>query len=289
VTWIALLALLQAPDEGVVLRHGGDRGDAKPVACELTLTLDLKGNDAALNFLRSSSPFFSFSKIHYRGDGARRVARVARKGETRFIHVELDEARVDGTYDDEPYEFDFARSAPPDDLKSDSLKGILWGISMSNHEHSLSPAGAVVSSDATQDAFGEALTLLHFPMPRFTDKAVKPGDAWESKWRGDKKDKQRRAWFEYVQKVRLEKLEDGRAELSIELAGTLEGEKDPNAGKQETKVEGKAKAVLDAKTGFMLSHESKGTVAALYRGVGPDGAENEINVVFAVTSRQETK
>jgi len=284
----AALALL-IQEEAVLLKYGGDRGVSQPMAAELTLDLELKGTDNALNFIRSVSPFFSFSKIKYKADGERRIDRVDRRTELRTLRTQYAQARVEGVYDDEKFGFDFDLKAPPADMKDDKLKGLLWVIVMNGHPQTLSPAGVLKAVDLTQDAFGEALMHLSWPTVRLSDKPVKEGESWDTKWRGDRKDKQNGSQFDFVQKAKLEKLADSRAEVSLELAAIASVGKDAT-GKQETKVEGKAKVVLDLKTGQPASWEGSGTVRAVLKGTDPTtGEDTELQVTFSVATKQGAK
>ena len=279
---IALLALALLQDE-VAIRYGAERVTKTSVASELSLELDIKGSDVAVNFIRSTSPFFSFSRIHWVADGERRVDR-------KSVRTEFAEARVDGVYDDEKYEFDFQRGAPPSDLQTDKLKGLLWMLAMNGHPQTLSPLGELRAADPNQDAMGEAMLLLGWPVARPSEKAVKAGDTWESKWRGERKDRQSKAQVDYVQKVTLEKLADGVAELAFELTGAGTGQKAAGQDKAEQKIEAKGRVRLDTKTGQLLGWQSDGKITVTFAGTDPGSGEAfEVTVTFAIKSKLEAK
>lgn len=284
---IASLTMLLLLQDEALLRYGGERGAKATVVSELTLDLDIKGSEQAVTHIRTTSPFFSFSKIHWRAEGERRVERVDRKSEARTLRTDFAQARVDGVYDDEKYEYDFERGAPPGDLKDDKLKGMLWAIAMSGHPQTLTPAGELRAVDPNQDAFGEVLMHFAWPVARLSEKAVKAGDTWESKWRGERKDKQNQSQFDFVQKSKLEKLADGRAEISCELAGTS------TAGKSDEhtqKTEGKSRLTLDTKRGLVVAWESESKLTVQFKGTDPGSGEAlEVTVVFAVRSKMEEK
>ncbi len=280
---IALLTLALLLQDEVTLRYGTERVTKTGVASEMSLELDIKGSDVAVNFIRSTSPFFSFSKIHWVADGERRV-------DKKSVRTEFAEARLDGVYDDEKYEYDFQRSAPPSDLQTDKLKGLLWMLAMNGHPQTLAPTGDLRAADPNQDAMGEAMMLLAWPVARASEKAVKAGDTWESKWRGERKDKQSKAQVDYVQKVTLEKLADGVAEMAFELTGAGTGQKAAGQDKNEQKIEAKGKVRLDTKTGQILGWQSEGKITVTFAGTDPGSGEAlEVTVTFAIKSKLEAK
>jgi hypothetical protein len=279
---LTVLTVLVLQDDGILLRYGNERAKTA-VASEMTLELDIKGSDVAVNFIRSTSPFFSFSKIHWVADGERRT-------DKKSVRTDFAEARVDGVYDDEKYEYDFQRGAPPSDLQTDKLKGLLWMLAMNGHPQTLTPTGDLRAADPNQDAMGEAMMLLAWPVARPSEKPAKAGDTWETKWRGERKDKQSKAQVDYAQKVTLEKLADGVAELVFELTGTGTGQKAAGQDKAEQKVESKGKVRLDTRTGQILGWQSDGKITVTFAGTDPGSGEAlEVTVTFAIKSKLEVK
>jgi len=278
----AILALLLFQETAHDLKYGGKRGDKISVAGEVTLKLKLDGTDAITNLVRSSMEFLSFSEIRIKGEGVRRVTATG-------IKVEYATARVEGTYDDEPFGYDFERAAPPGDLSKDKLKQICWFLSMGGPDYRVGPKGEYASNDPKKDAWGEALDLAVNALVRLSDKPVAPGGEWTSEWKGAYQQKDNDGVFAFRQKARLEKLEDSLARISFETTGKLEipeAKRDKNAEVQESLFEAKGAVALDAKSGLVASTQCAGGVKARYKGIDPNtGETHELKIDFEVTSK----
>ena len=288
---IALASLLLLQDGAVDLAYGGKKGEKTGVTGDVTLKLKIEGTEAITNLVRSSMEFLSFSEIRIKGDGVRRLAGANDKGMQHKI--EYATARVAGTYDDEPYEFDFERKAPPGDLSSNKLKQICWFLSMAGPEYRLAPKGAYASNDPNKEAWGEALDLAVNAIVRLPEKPVSPGAEWTAEWKGTHKQKDNEGIFAFKQKAKVEKLEKGVARIAFELSGRLEipeAKRDKNAEIQETKFEAKGSITLDTATGIVTSQECAGGVTAKYKGVDPNTGEmHELTVTFDVTAKMAAK
>ena len=290
---IALFALLAlAQDEAVTLKYGGKVGDKTAVKGEMTITLKLDGTEDFVNMLRSSMEFLQFEKIHIRGEGERKIVKSDKKGNTEAF-VEFASARVDGTFDDKPYEFDFERASPPEGLDKDKLKQICWFLSMGGPQILVDPKGTYRSSDPNKDAWSEATDVMGSGIIRFSDKPVKKGEEWTVEWKTAYKQKDNDGRFALKQKAKIEKLDGKRATIAFELTGTMEipeAKRDKNAEKQETKLEAKGTVVIDVDTGLVRSVTSKGSIAAHYKATDPDsGAAHELKMEEGIESKYEEK
>ncbi len=293
---LPLFALLvQDAPSGTELRYGGKKGDAIPVSHELTITLKISGSEQLVTMVRSSMAFLSFEKIRMRGDGTRHVE--SSKKDKTGVRLDVDAARVDGVYDDEPYEFDFDKSAPPENLKDDKLKETLWMLSMGGRKYTVGARGEYKSSDINQDAWGEANDIVSLALVRLPEKAVEAGGTWEQKWTGERKQKDNGAVWDYTQKAKLEKIEEraGRkvARISFELAGAMivpEGKRDPNMKTGGTTLEASGWLEMDVTTGLPLASESNGKVRAHATFVNADGgADHELEILNTIEGKISLK
>ena len=279
---LALLAVLLVQEPPADLKYGGKRGDKVAVAGEVTLKLKLDGTDAITNLVRSSMEFLSFSEIRIRGEGVRRVTATGLK-------VEYASARVEGTYDDEPYAFDFERGSPPPDLSSNKLKQICWFLSMGGPDYKVGPRGEYASNDPKKDAWGEALDLAVNALVRLPDKPVEAGGDWTLEWKGAYHQKDNDGVFAFRQKAKLEKLEKSVARIAFETTGKLEipeAKRDKNAEVQESLYEAKGTIALDRASGLVVSHDCAGAVRAKYKGIDPNtGETHELKIDFEITSK----
>lgn len=254
------------------------------IAAEMIFEIKMTGNENTINFFRSATAFLSFEKIRLRGDGNFRVL-----GKDKH-KIEYSEARVDGRYDDEDYEYDFSRAAPPTDLEKDKLKQMLFYIFAGGKEYKITAAGEFTSLDPNQDATGEVLDLMNHSILRMPAKAVSAGDSWEAKFTTVKEQKDNKGKFEVVQKSKVEKIEDGKATISTTWSGTLvlpkDAPVDPNVLKTENGVEGKSTLVFDIKKGVPVSYEGSGKVRFYFRASDPNGGDdNEIDLTLSVSSK----
>lgn len=286
---LSVLLLLQDPSHELTYR--GKKGDKSPVTGDVVLKLKIDGTDALTNMVRSSMEFLSFSKIHVKGEGLRRVSGTTEKG--TGIKIEYAAARVEGIYDDEPFEYDFERAAPPEGLASDKLKQICWFLSMGGPDYRIGPKGEYASNDPNKDAWGEALDLAVNGLVRLPEKPVGAGGEWSAAWKGAYKQKDNDGRFAFSQKAKLEKVEGRRARITFESIGTLEipeAKREKNAEVQETKFESKGFIVLDLDTGGVVTSESTGVVRARYKGTDPNtGDTHELKIDFEIESKFTTK
>ena len=288
---LALAWLLQS--EPVALKFGGTTDDSQPVTVELTLTLKISGTDQIVNMVRSAEAFLNFEKIRVRGEGKRHIKAVE-KGAVRY-RLDMEQARVDGRYDDEDYEFDFSAASPPEGLDDPKkkLQQICWWLGMGGREYTLDPKGVYASNDQNQDAWGELLDYVGVGAVRLPEKPVAVGVEWESKWKTARKQKDNDGKYAVVQKAKVERVEkkDGRrrARISYAMTGDLEVAKerqDPNAKKSENKFEGSGWIEVDADSGFVIAGEGKGTVHAWSVFANSEGGEDhKLDLVATVESK----
>ena len=284
---MAALGLLLVQDGARELKYGGKRGDKTEVAGEVTLKLKIDGTEALTNLVRSSMEFLSFSEIRIKGEGVRRVTAPSAKGTGH--KVEYSAARVAGTYDDEPFQFDFERGTPPADLSTSKLKQICWFLSMAGPDYRIGTRGEYSSNDANKEAWGEALDLAINALVRLPEKPVAAGEEWTLEWKGTYKQKDNEGIFAYRQKAKVEKFEKSVARIAFETTGKLEipeAKRDKNAEVQETTFESKGTLGLDVDSGLAVSHDTTGAVKAKYKGIDPNtGETHELKIEFNVTSK----
>jgi hypothetical protein len=276
-----ILALLLAQEK---LEYRFPKDAQQDVAVEHTFEIRMTGNEQTIDYFRSAAAFLSFEKIRLRGDGSFRIA-------GRDKHkIEYSEARVDGRYDDEDYEYDFSKAAPPTDLEKDKLKQMLFFIFAGGKEYQLTSAGEYTSLDPNQDATGEVLDLFTQGIVRMPAKAVAARDTWEHKIITKREQKDNKGKFELVQKCTVEKIEAGKATIACTWSGKLvlpkDAPVDPNVLKTENSAEGKATVVIDVKKGVPVSWESSGKVRFYYRASDPNGGDDhEIDLTLTVSSK----
>jgi len=286
-----LIGLLFLQDPSHELGYRGKKGDKNPVTGDVVLKLKIDGTDALTNLVRSSMEFLSFSKIHVKGEGLRKVSGITEKG--TGIKIEYAAARVEGVYDDEPFGYDFERKAPPEGLASDKLKQICWFLSMGGPDYRVGTRGEYASNDPNKDAWGEALELAVNALVRLPEKPVAAGGEWSAAWKGAYKQKDNDGRFAFSQKAKLEKIEGKRARITFGSTGILEipeAKREKNAEVQETKYDSKGFIVLDLETGGVVTSDSTGSVRARYKGTDPNtGETHELKVDFEVESKFTTK
>lgn len=280
----SLLATLLLGGDGVTLKYATERTPKDKISVEQKLTLE--GTDQMLAFVRSMHPFLSLEKLVVRADGTRQVLGGKKQ---RF---EYDEARVEMRYDDEDYEYDYTKGMPPESDK-DKIKQMMWFFAAGGRTFTLTAEGEYRSEDKDQDHNGEAMDHIALGIVRLPDKPVEEGDAWEKSWTGQRSEKGKKGKFAFTQKVKVEKIEErgGKkvATLAGDLAGKLQGEKDPSAEEAWTKCEGKTKTVIEVESGRVLSSEGQGKVTAYYRGVAENGGKNELTLTFGVEGKTRNK
>lgn len=284
--------LLQDP---VPMGYGGRTGDNRPIKGEMTIELAIDGTEALVNMARSGMEFLSFNRIRVRGEGRRHVSRADAKGvevRTQFLS-----ARVDGKYDDEPYEFDFDATAPPADAKENKLKGVCWFLGMSPREVELTPLGEYRFGEKNQDAWQEAMNVVLLSIVRLPDKAPVVGSSWTVEWKTKGRQKDNDGRFNLVQTAKLVGIEEKdkrrRARISYELKGTLEipeHKKRKEAEKEETTCSATGEIVLDLGSQMVVASTAKGGIQAWFKATDPgSGDPVELKIRTALESRIEEK
>lgn len=277
------VALQETP---IRLEYRAERGAKVSVAGDMTLKLKIEGTEALTNLVRSSMEFLSFSEIRIKGEG---VKRAAKQGQ---VQIEFRTARVEGTYDDEPFGFDFERKAVPPD-ESNKLKQICWFLSMAGPIYRLARRGEYASNDPHKEAWGEAIDLAANAIVRLPEKPVAAGDEWTVEWKGGCRQKDNDGVFAFKQKAKLEKIEKPAARISFETTGKLEipeAKRDKNAEVQESLFETKGTLTLNLDTGLVTAHDSTGAVRAKYKGLDPNtGETHELRIDLEVTSKLTPK
>jgi hypothetical protein len=282
----ALLLALLVPQDAVKPRYAADKGAKDKVYCELKMGVKIEGTDQLANFVRSMHPFLSMEKLLIRAEGGSQVTAKNRR------KVDYDEARVELRYDDEDHEYDYQKGQPPEGDK-DKLRQMMWYFAASGKNFTLSPEGEFRSDDPNQDHNGEAMDLIALGVTRMPDKEVKQGDTYEKSWKGERSEKNKKAKFDFKQKVTVEKIEekDGKkvATLSSDLTGKLDGPKDPAAEEGWTKCEGKTKTVIELESGRVLASEGKGTVIGYFKNTAENGSKQELRMTFSVEGKLAVK
>lgn len=287
-TRMLFLALLVLPQEGVTLRYGAPNAKDK-IYAEWTLELKLEGTDPAVHFVRSLHPFLSLEKLVLRAEGSRKV-------QGNRVRFEYDEARVEARYDDEDYQIDFERGVPPPNLEENKFRQFLWFLMAAGRSFTLSPRGEYRSDDPNQDHNGEAMDLIGLAVLRFPEGPVRPGEAVEAEWKGERSEKNKKGRFAFRQKAAVEKIEERAgarvATLAGDLTGTLEAppeERDRAAEETWTKCEGKVRAEIEVESGRVLASEGSGKVVAYYRAAAGDGGKNEFTLTLSVSGKVKVR
>jgi hypothetical protein len=279
--YAVILALLLAQD-GVKPRYAAEKGERDKVYYESKLQIKIEGSDQLANFVRSMHPFLSMDKLAVRAEGGSQVVSKNRR------KLDADEARIELRYDDADHEYDFQKGQPPEDDK-DKLRQMMWFVAAGGRNYTLSPEGEYRSDDPNQDQNGEAMDLYTLGITRMPDQPVQEGDTYEKKWRGQRTEKNKPGRYDFVQKVKVEKIEmkDGKkvATLTSELSGSVAGAKDPSAEENYTKCAGTTKAVVEVETGRILSSEGKGAVTVYFRNTADTGAKQEVKLTFSVEGK----
>jgi hypothetical protein len=283
---LAIVLPLLLAQEGPKPRYAADKGDRDHVYVETKLGIKIEGTDQLANMVRSMHPFLSMEKLLIRAEGGLQVVSKNRR------KIDYDEARVEVRYDDNDLEFDFQKGQAPVDDK-DKLRQMMWYLAAGGRNFTLSPEGEYRSDDPNQDQNGEAMDLMMLGITRMPDGAVKEGDTYEKKWKGQRSEKNKPARYDFTQKVTVEKIEekDGKkiATLSGELSGKLDSAKDPAADESWTKCAGKSKTVIEAATGRVLSSEGQGEVTVYFRNTADTGAKQEVKLMFKVEGKLAVK
>ena len=285
-TCLAIVLPLLLAQDGVTLRYAADKGERDRVFVETRLGIRIEGTEQLANLVRSMHPLLSMEKLLLRAEGGVRVVSKNRR------KIEYDEARVEARYDDNDLEFDFQKGQAPADDK-DKLRQMMWYLAAGGRTFTLSPEGEYRSDDPNQDQNGEAMDLMLLGVTRMPDGPVRPGDTYEKKWKGQRTEKNKPGRFDFVQRITVEKIEDrdGKrvAVLAGELAGRVEGPKDPAAEENWTKCAGKTRTVIEVATGRILESGGKGEVTVYFRNSADTGAKQEVKLSFAVEGKLSVK
>ena len=280
---LALFALFAAQGDAVRLKYATDRTDKDKVFYELKLALKIEGSEKLVSMIRSMHPFLSMETLQVRAEGTRQVLGGKKQ------KIDSEEARVEMRYDDENHEYDYTKGQPPEGDK-DKLRQLMWVLAAGGRNFTLSAEGDYRSDDANQDHNGEAMDLIALGIVRMPDRAVQEGDTYEAKWKGQRTEKGKKGLYAFLQKVKVEKIEekDGKrfARLSAELTGKVEGgDKDPQAEESSAKCEGKQKALIEIPAGRVVSSEGSGTVTIYHRGTSEQGQKQELTMTFTVAGK----
>lgn len=283
---MALLLTLLVCQDGIKPRYAVEKGERDKVYFESKLAIKIEGTEQLANFVRSMHPFLSMEKLNIRAEGGFQVTSKNRR------KMEAEEARVDVRYDDNDHEYDYQKGQPPEDDK-DKLRQMMWMLAAGGRNYTLSAEGEYKSDDPNQDQNGEAMDLYVLGITRMPDGPVKEGDTYEKKWRGQRTEKGKPGRYDFVQKVKVEKIElrDGRkvATLTSELTGTVAGAKDPAAEENYTKCAGTTKVVIEVETGRVLASEGKGAVTVYFKNTADTGAKQEVKLSFSVEGKLAVK
>jgi len=283
---IAALSVL-AQGEAVALKYGVEKAPKDRLYAESKLAVSIKGSEQLTNFVRSMHPFLSMEKLIVRAEGSHAMSGLGRH------RYEYEEARVEARYDDEDLELDYQKGLPPEGLDQNKTKQIMWYMAAGGRNYTLQENGAYRSDDPNQDQNGEAMDLIALGIVRMPERAVKEGDAWESAWTGERTEKGKTGRYKYVQKLKVEKVElkNGKRHYTIagELAGKVDGPKDPTAEEAWTKCDGTTKTVLEAETGRIVSAEGSGKVVIYFRNVAETGGKQELTLTFEVAGKMQAK
>jgi hypothetical protein len=285
-TRFAIVLALLCTQDGVKPRYAAEKSDRDKVYFESKLGIKIEGTDQLANMVRSMHPFLSMERLSVRAEGGFQVVSKNRR------KIDNDEARIEVRYDDNDHEYDFQKGQAPEDDK-DKLRQMMWFLAAGGRNYTLSAEGEYRSDDPNQDQNGEAMDLITLGITRMPDQAVKEGDTYEKKWRGQRTEKNKPGRYDFVQKVTVEKVEmkDGKkvATLSGELTGKVDGAKDPAAEEGWTKCSGKTKTVIEVDTGRVLASEGKGAVTVYFRNSADTGTKQEVKLTFSVEGKLAVK
>jgi hypothetical protein len=280
---IALVALLTAQGDAVTPKYATDKAEKDKVFYEMKLGLKIEGPEQLVGYIRSLHPFLSMETLLVRVEGTRQVLGGKKQ------KIDSDEARVEMRYDDENHEYDYTKGQAPEGDK-DKLKQMMWYLAAAGKSFTLSAEGEYRSDDSNQDHNGEAMDLIAMGVIRMPEKAVREGETYEARWKGQRAERGKKGVYAFLQKVKVEKIEekDGKklARLSAELSGKVEGaDKDPQAEEAWAKCDGKQKAVIELSTGRVVSSEGAGKVLVYHRGVSDQGQKQELTMTFSIEGK----
>lgn len=286
-----ILAILLTQELQLEYKHV--RGDAYKTRSDMTLTLKVDGSEAMVNFILMSIEFMSFQKIHMVAAGSTEARKV--DGGTAKFRTKPETANFDGTYDDEPfsYDFDYGGGKPPED----KMGQMLWGLGSEQQNYSVGTDGAFLNLKTQEDATGEAMGFMQRLAPRLPDGGlVEVGKEWTVKWKGTRDDDEKRGKYEYAQTCKVERVENGTAVVSVSLSGELKLKPEIAESYKATRTEAgqtcasKGTAWFDIEAGRVTRIEYDGQVKAFFRGPDPDNAARyELEVLFTLQGTYEEK
>lgn len=278
-------------EDGARLVYSDAEGKAE-VASDWSLSLTIQGTEQLQGFVRSLHPILSLDRVHIRATGRGSVADGKRK-------LENDEARAEGSYDDEAFAFDFDRRALPQDLATNKLEALMLALS-SGRAYALSRTGEYRSEDANQDHNGEAMDHYLLGVTRLPERPLAAGESFDVEWKGERHEKGKHGHFAFKQHTKVESLEPvesvargggvRRATLVSDLEGELlapEAEKNPQADESWTRCKGTTRVLLEIPSGRVLASSGCGKVEAYFRGTAEDGGKNEVRITFAVEGKND--
>ncbi len=278
---LAGFMLLMAGPE--TLSYRGKSGDSIPTQGVFTLTLDILGPDAVTGQLRSENTMLFIQRLHVHGEGSRVITSSEEKGNN--VQILFDRARVEGTYDNELYQFDFERTSPPENLQKDQFLLFSWALSMGGRHYKLGPKGEYFTGDPNDDAHSEAVNLLIDAPVRLPNHGVKVGEEWANEWTGVRRQEDNDGAFHYRQTASLQEIvENGsrRAHISFETTGRLQIPPGKNTNGEETLLEAKGSIVLDLENGLVIATNSSGTVTSEFKASG-------VKIVWWIEAKYEEK
>jgi hypothetical protein len=198
----ALVALMAAQGDAVTLKYATDKTEKDKVFYEIAkLGLKIEGPEQLVVYIRSLHPFLSMETLLVRTEGTRQVQGGKKQ------KIDSDEARVEMRYDDENHEYDYTKGQAPEGDK-DKLKQMMWYLAAGGKSFTLSAEGEYRSDDANQDHNGEAMDLIALGIIRMPEKAVREGETYEARWKGQRAEKGKKGIYAYLQKVKVDKIEE---------------------------------------------------------------------------------
>lgn len=289
---LLVAALLQ---EELTLEYKFAKTKGRPMNVDTTLELAVEGDDTAVQLIKSAAEFFSFQKIRVTGTEDLAISKTESKGGAR-VKLKPKSVKVDGLYDDTPfsYEFSFPGLPPPTE---DKLGQAIYAMSAEEDDLKFDRRGAYESQKLLEDAAGESLRYVSWPLPRFPeDGKVTVGKEWEVRWAGKREDDQKRGTIDYGQTCKVERVENDVAVISVLLTGALKLKPEIAKKYEETKteagieVESKATARFDIKAGRVTKIEFDGKVKNSFDGPDEENAKRyTLDVIFTVKGAVESR
>lgn len=278
-----VVILIVAKPSPETLSYQSNTPSPVPMQGGFTLTLDVVGPQALISQLRASNLILSIQKLQTSGEGHRMVS--AADAKTSIIQFDVDKASVEGIYSSKPYQFDFLKSAPPQDIAQDQLRQIAWALGMGGRHFKQGSNGEYVTADDNDDAQAEALGVLIDAPVRLPGPSVQVGEEWATEWSGDRHQKDNGAAFQYKQKAKIAQLIEAaprRARIEFQTSARLDTPGDKNRQIAESTLEAKGAILLDLTSGAVLSIQSSGVITTEVKMAG-------LKIVRTIDSKYEQK